>query len=887
MGENKASPIKDNKNPVNFKRYAFKDLPEPIKHLAENGVINLLPLSAGEKRPSKNWKAYQSKKYPLERLKRHRGNFGIVTGDPLDYGLHYLTILDIDDKKGESGVYQYVKNLDTLQVKTASKGYHIYLWSSKEVKDKDYLSRLFDLDIELRGTSKGLIVSAPSFVKYEDGTTGSHKVIKNGSNYPILALEDAEEFIKNILVNNGFIPKEGVQHTGESQEHSVNLKIDHKRWKRELNSDEIKDLVTLLQPLYSEGNRHDLVLYLSGWMYKAEIGSESAIKVIMELCKEDEEIESRLTSLKYTYMGFEGKKVKGSSGVWNIIKSHYSQKYLESEESKIEEATKRLHIKLKTIIVAENSKEGIRRYLKIIKDGGNGQSKAIKKIHHFLRARYPIIKEEKSGELAIYNPENGYYEFHDDNKFHEFLSEVFEDEIFTMDESKKLKSIFAKMRSVDDSHIVFENGILNVETLELENFTPDYFLTFKVPYNWNPEAKGNYVEEKVKEILGTVDGNGKEDERNYQNYLELLGYILAETGNPRQKIFLYIGPPGTGKTQLINLIAGLVKGGVSSVPLQQFKDRFGLQSLIGKRVNTLFDISEEEINDPSVIKAVSGNDSITIERKFKESVTFENGLPVKTVGAGNVLPKIKDETQAMARRLNITQLQNNFSRAPVENLSDKLMNDREGMEWLIYTSICRYYNLKQDGGNFSLDFTPEEMRLQYLKLSDPCRYALECLYEFSNNENDFYTSTELITSINNLLAEEGLRIPKDTKNNHNPAIRELGGEYVQRRVNGDRIWGYCLIKAKSPNKDPKNHRLDKESLIMVKPSMRRQIALDGTDEEKNMLDLMDGMIPINLTGVVIDARNEFNMSKSEVMSVLNKWKKEGALIVDNSIYKKD
>ena len=235
------------------------------------------------------------------------------------------------------------------------------------------------------------------------------------------------------------------------------------------------------------------------------------------------------------------------------------------------------------------------------------------------------------------------------------------------------------MKTPDDTHIVFDNGILNLETLQLEDPTPDYFLTFKVPYRWKPEAKGNYVEEKIKDIL--VDKEGEEEglTDKLNNYLELIGYVLVEPGNPRQKIFLYIGNPGSGKTQLINLIAGLIKDGTSSVPLQQFKERFGLQPLIGKRINTLFDISEEEINDPSVIKAVSGEDSITIDRKFKESVTFENGLPVKTIGAGNVLPKIRDDTQAMARRLNITKVNNDFTDKPVERLAQKLLDDEEGM----------------------------------------------------------------------------------------------------------------------------------------------------------------------------------------------------------------
>ena len=51
------------------------------------------------------------------------GIMPLITGDPLNQGVGYLTILDIDDKKGPDGLYKIFKDLDTLQVKTASKGF--------------------------------------------------------------------------------------------------------------------------------------------------------------------------------------------------------------------------------------------------------------------------------------------------------------------------------------------------------------------------------------------------------------------------------------------------------------------------------------------------------------------------------------------------------------------------------------------------------------------------------------------------------------------------------------------------------------------------------------------------------------------------------------------
>ena len=164
-----------------IKNYRFQDLPYIISYLAEHGVINLLPLKPGSKEPKvKSWKPYESKRYPLKDLKRHKGNYALITGDPLNQGVGNLVIFDIDDNKGPEGLYKHFKELDTLQVKTAKKGYHFYFWSKNPVKDINYLKTLFNLEIELRGNPGSYVVLPPSSVKYEDGFIGSHEVIREG-----------------------------------------------------------------------------------------------------------------------------------------------------------------------------------------------------------------------------------------------------------------------------------------------------------------------------------------------------------------------------------------------------------------------------------------------------------------------------------------------------------------------------------------------------------------------------------------------------------------------------------------------------------------------------------------------------------------------------------
>ena len=188
-GSNKDINTSSNINVSKVVTYGFQDLPFIIRHMAEGGVINLLPLKPGTKEPkvkSNKWKPYQKKRYPLKDLKRHKGNFALITGDPLNQGVGNLVVFDIDDKKGPEGLYKHFKDIDTLQIKTALKGYHLYFWSKHPVKDINYLKSLFNLEIELRGNPGSYVVLPPSSVKYPDGFIGSHEVIKEGKESPIM-----------------------------------------------------------------------------------------------------------------------------------------------------------------------------------------------------------------------------------------------------------------------------------------------------------------------------------------------------------------------------------------------------------------------------------------------------------------------------------------------------------------------------------------------------------------------------------------------------------------------------------------------------------------------------------------------------------------------------
>lgn len=870
------------------RKYSFEDLPDIIKHFYSHGAINVLPLKEGGKEPYlKQWKRYQGIKYDEKRIKRHRGNFALVCGQlPGWNGGGYLTILDIDDGKGPDGLYKLFHDINTLQVKTPKKGYHIYFWSMEPVLDSEILNKRFHVDLELRGTPKHLATLPPSYVKYKDGFEGKHELIKVGDKYPVLDVPNVEEFISKRLIENGF-KEESIIET-ENFTYS-DIKIDGNTWNRTLTDEEITASIKLLEPIYKKQNRNKVVLYLSGWLAKGEVEYSSAEKLIRALAHNDEEKSSRLRTLKASYDGLEEKSLKAGGGIFDLFKKCYTslnpegREETQSErfdrEERIMSLTKERYNRLRDILISPYSKEGIKSVVKKLKSGSEGL-KLIKKLHKFFRERFNIVKDSKTGEIWIYNPERCIYEEHNDDRFLEFLSQNLGDEVLTMEGARKLKSIFSNREEESREYIAFKNGLLDLDTLKLHDFSHEHFIKYQVPYEWNLEATGGFVEEKVKEILIDQEGDRAGETYKYEQYLQMLGYCFVE-GNPKQKLFLIIGPPGSGKTQLNNIIAGIFKEGVASVPLQSFKDRFGLQPLIGKKVNILSDISDKEINDPSVIKAITGTDSITIDRKNKEPITIEGGLPIKTIGAGNELPRIRDDSKAMARRLILLDCKNCFTDNPIYNLSEKILADDEGMGWLIHESIMAYKDLENNGNKFILEKDSKQAHIEYLEIADPTRAAAEALLIKSNDENDFYTSTELINLMDQYLKTRGLRIPKNNKDHHR-AIKEIGGEYGQRRINNRVERGYILIRPKDGNNDPKKNRLDKHTRIQL--NKEEMFIDDFSREEQSIFELLNGVHEYTVDGLISDAEINLNLKSPVVMSILRDWQKDKMLFVDNSHY---
>lgn len=230
-----------------------------------------------------------------------------------------------------------------------------------------------------------------------------------------------------------------------------------------------------------------------------------------------------------------------------------------------------------------------------------------------------------------------------------------------------------------NDYIFFENGIYNLETKKLENYTPNILATYKIN---NKYMIGSRCD-KFLSFINTITNNDKELEMLIQ---EIMGYTLVNN-TKAQKFFLFYGEGSNGKSVLEAIIRGLVgKENTSSVSLGQLRRNFLIANIVGKLVN----ITSENESDFEVekLKAISSGDSITIDQKYKEPYQYTSTC--KMIFISNSLPNTSDNSYGFYRRLIIVPFNKTITNEERDvNLPAKLVDEMEGIVQWAMTGLER------------------------------------------------------------------------------------------------------------------------------------------------------------------------------------------------------
>lgn len=200
--------------------------------------------------------------------------------------------------------------------------------------------------------------------------------------------------------------------------------------------------------------------------------------------------------------------------------------------------------------------------------------------------------------------------------------------------------------------VCVRNGLIDIDTGEFREHTPDVVFLAQLPVDYAPGADCPVIKKFLGEILG-------------KGYVKMVQEIVGDTLQRDYRYAeatMFLGEGDNGKSTLLNLIhAFLGEENVVDPTLQELiYDKFQKAALFGKLANIAADIPNTAIKHTGVFKMLTGQDRIRAQEKFKKPFDFHNHA--KLMYSANELPPTSDRTRAFWRRWIILKFSNIFPR---------------------------------------------------------------------------------------------------------------------------------------------------------------------------------------------------------------------------------
>lgn len=353
-----------------------------------------------------------------------------------------------------------------------------------------------------------------------------------------------------------------------------------------------------------------------------------------------------------------------------------------------------------------------------------------------------------------------------------------------------------KFFEVKDEYIIpLENGLFNLKTHELFDFSPDYIFTNKLPIKYDKNATYEQFENFFYEIL-------KNPETDIKAIQEWFGYCFVKNYKFNYAT-MFIGSGRNGKGVTLTLIEALLgPKNTSSLTLQRLEsDRFSISELYNKYANISGDLSKTALKETGYFKQLTGQDAITVDRKFLSQLTFHNYA--KMMFATNDLPYSYDDTDGFYDRWLIFEFPYKFVKI-VENqtyqkqrddgLKEKLTRPKS-LSGLFNWSLIGLKRLLSNGG-FSVNTTTNQNRKKWKRQASSFNAFFDdhCEIDFSTYE------TLEVLKLNYQKYCEIHKLKFESNKIMKSILEQNGCEYTVKRENfGDtsyttRVWQGIKIK---------------------------------------------------------------------------------------------
>ena len=372
------------------------------------------------------------------------------------------------------------------------------------------------------------------------------------------------------------------------------------------------------------------------------------------------------------------------------------------------------------------------------------------KFANYLKSNYHIVKI--NNQLHIYKDgiyKNGYEE----------IKKAMIDLIPNLKDTQRtevlkyLELICENIKTSDANFIAFKNGIYDIAYNKLIEYSPDIIITNRIEWNYYSDAECELADKTLNKLACNDD-----DIRLLLE--ECIGYTFYRR-NELGKAFVLTGEKSNGKSTYLDLIGTILgEENISSLDIKELGDRFSSSMMFGKLANIGDDIGDDFLqgNAVSIFKKVVTGNRIKAERKGQDP--FEFNPYIKLLFSANDIPRMRDKTGAVLRRLVIIPFNATFSKDDAD-----------------YDPFIKYKLIQQDSIEYLIKVGIDGLRRvltnQTFTESDKVAGAIADYEEENNPILGFIKSIDLVEIINEPSNEVYLRYGTYCSQNNFQAVSNV------------------------------------------------------------------------------------------------------------------
>ena len=316
------------------------------------------------------------------------------------------------------------------------------------------------------------------------------------------------------------------------------------------------------------------------------------------------------------------------------------------------------------------------------------------------------------------------------------------------------------------------NGLLNLDTQQLENIDPEKLYTFRLPTDYIPDTEYSHIEGFFKEVL---------HEEDIKTMQEIFGYALY-MGYPAHKAMWWLGAGRNGKTTAGSLLTALVgTENTAGVPLSQLDGghRFAVARLFGKLVNIVAEPETKSAMQTPTFKAATGGDTIFGEWKnVQEDFPFVNFA--KFVIYANQVPKIKDSTFAFWERVVAIEFPHTFTKDKAKKDHYKTLITQDTLAGLLNWALDGLKRLQENAWEFTKSKPQIEARGNMRRQAQPVKMFVDEWTKFDNHSDipkaRLFDAFKIYCDVYGLLIPDEGEFTRELKRNVNVEQKRLNME---------------------------------------------------------------------------------------------------------------